>query len=270
MEYIKIPPIQQMDGAFSVKDLNVIVTGGNRGIGAGICKAFAQSGANIAILCRNKAGGDAFAEELEKTYPGRFTCIRCDLSLQEEVDAAVKEIFSFFDNVDVLINNAGDGSPGQFLDTNGLNDFCRLIDINLLGPARLIYGIAPKMIEAKKGGSIINISSAGAITVHSSKELGGAGYSTSKAGLDTFTRHLAVVLGDYGIRVNGINPGPTHTDLDENLPDDFAKMIEEELPAHRFGEALEVGAACVFLASPAAAHFRGINWRQDGGLTLIQ
>ena len=270
MSFVKIPPITSMQDAFSVRGYNVVVTGGNRGLGAGISAAFAECGANVVIICRNQSSGDARARELTEKYGGRHTCIPCDLGSLEQIKAAGAKVYEFFDHVDVLINNAGIDAPSQFLDDDGLDDFIKQIDVDLVGPAALIHAIAPKMCEYGKGGSIINISSAAAVTVHSARELGGSGYCTSKAGLDQFTRHLAIILGDHGIRVNGINPGPTHSTLDEHLPEDFTSMVENELPAHRFGEAIEIGALCVFLASPAASQIRGINCRHDGGLTLIQ
>ncbi len=268
MEFKKIPPIQSMTDAFSVKGLNVVITGGNRGIGAGIATAYAQSGANVVIVCRNKKNGDAKAKELEQ-YGGRFTCVACDVTDNEQVKAAADEIYRFCDHVDVLINNAGTDSPVQFLAPDGLSEFWRLIDADLIGPANMIHALAPKMCQAGLGGSIINISSTAAFTVGSARTMGGSGYCTGKAGLDTFTRHLAIVLGDYGIRVNGINPGPTHSGLDENLPADFKDMVDNMLPAHRFGEPIEIGALCLFLSSPAGSQIRGINCKHDGGLTLI-
>lgn len=270
MDYIKIPPIKDMSEAFSVKGYHVVVTGGNRGLGFGISQAFAQCGADVAIVCRNTASGDAAARELTEKYGGNHFCVGCDVADETQVNDAVGRIYSRFGTVDVLVNNAGIDAPSQFLDADGLKDFRRLIDVNLIGPAAMIYAIAPRMIAAGKGGSIVNISSAAAVTVHSAKELGGSGYCASKAGLDQFTRHLAIILGDYGIRVNGINPGPTHSNLDEHLPPEFKRMVDEELPAHRFGEAIEIGALAVFLSCPASSQIRGINCRHDGGLTLIQ
>ena len=157
MEYIKVPPITSMDGAYCIKGYNVVVTGGNRGLGAGISTAYAQSGANVAIVCRNKASGDAMVKELEQ-YGGRHTCIACDVSKLEEVKAAAAAIYDFFDHIDVLVNNAGVDSPAQFLDEDGLSEFCRLLDVNLVGPASMIHALAPKMCADGLGGSIINIS----------------------------------------------------------------------------------------------------------------
>lgn len=264
-----IPPITSMKDAFSVKGLNVVVTGGNRGIGRGIAQAFAEGGANVVILCRNEESGKKAAEEL-KPYGGRYTCFRCDISDYDEVKEAVKHVYQFFDHVDVLVNNAGVATTTPFLAEDGLKEWHRVIDVNLHGTASMIHEIAPKMVEAGKGGSIINITSVGALRVSNTvKGHHNAPYNASKAGIDILTRYLAIVLGDAGIRVNSIEPGMTHSDLDKDLPEEAKKEAVESVPAHRFGEPLEIGALCVYLASPAGSQVRGVNYAHDGGLLCI-
>ena len=101
------------------------------------------------------------------------------------------------------------------------------------------------------------------------REFHNAPYSAAKAGLDIFSKYLAVILGDDGIRVNVIAPGPTHSDLDKELPASTIEMIETDLPTHRFGEPIEIGALCVFLASPAGNQITGCVYPHDGGLLCI-
>jgi NAD(P)-dependent dehydrogenase (short-subunit alcohol dehydrogenase family) len=266
--YIRSAPITDMKEAYIVKGKNVVVTGGNRGIGRGITQAFAESGANVAILCRNLESGKKAAEEIGK-FGGRYTAIQCDVADIDSVKAAAAEVFRFFDNVDVLVNNAGVATKTPFLSGEGLKEWHRVINTDLHGPANVIYEIAPKMVEAGKGGTIINITSVGGQRVSGSKNHHNAPYNAAKAGLDIFSRYLAVVLGDYGIRVNSIAPGPIHSDLDKDLPPSFLETIEKELPAHRFGEPIEVGALCVYMASPAGAMVTGVNWAFDGGLLCV-
>ncbi len=263
-----IPPIASMKDAYSVAGYNVVVTGGNRGIGRGIVQAFAESGANVAILCRNEESGKKVAEELAP-LGGRYAAFRCDISDLEEVKAAVAKVYEFFDHVDVLVNNAGVATTTPFLSEKGLDEWHRVINTDLHGVANVIHEVAPKMVDAKKGGSIINITSVGALRVSGSKSHHNAPYNASKAAVDVFTRYLAIVLGDEGIRVNSIEPGPIHSDLDADLPDSFKKTIETDLPAHRFGEPIEIGAFCVYLSSPAGNHVRGVNYAFDGGLLCI-
>ncbi len=266
--YIKSTPMPDMKNAYDVAGKNVVVTGGNRGIGRGIVQAFAESGANVAILSRNLDSGKKAVSEIEK-LGARYTAIQCDVSDIDSVKAAAAEVFKFFDTVDVLVNNAGVATTDPFLSENGLKEWHRVINTDLHGPANVVHEIAPKMVDAGKGGTIINITSVGGQRVSGSKDHHNAPYNASKAGLDIFSRYLAVVLGDHGIRVNSIAPGPIHSDLDKDLPPSFIKTIEDELPSHRFGEPIEIGGLCVYMASPAGAMVTGVNWALDGGLLCV-
>ena len=96
-----------------------------------------------------------------------------------------------------------------------------------------------------------------------------APYNCSKAALNQLTKYLAIELGDYGIRVNAIAPGPTHSDLDKDLPPSALAAIENNMPMHRFGEPIEIGAYCVFLASPAGSQITGTVCVHDGGMLLV-
>ena len=262
---ISTPPITSMTDAFSVKGKNVVVTGGNRGIGLGISTAFAQSGANIAILCRNVEKGMKVSDGF-KQYGGKYTCIKCDVADRVSVDTAVVKIYSFFDHVDVLVNNAGVATTTPFLEDKNLSEWHRVIDTNLHGVANMVYALAPKMRDAGLGGRIINISSIGAQLIGDVFSHPNSPYHASKAALDHFTRYLAVELGGFGIRVNSIEPGPFHSDLDKDLPEEAHEFIRKETPCHRFGEPIEIGAYCVFLSSPAGSHITGSICVHDGGL----
>lgn len=265
---IKTPPITSMQNAFSVTGKNVVITGGNRGIGLGISTAFAQSGANVVILCRNIESGESAAKELIQ-YGGRHAAFKCDISDIENVKAASEKVFEFFDNVDVLVNNAGVGSTTEFLADRDMEEWHRVIGVNLFGVSNVTHTIAPRMRDSGRGGSIINISSTGGQRVSNTPAHHNPPYNVAKAGVDIFTRYLAVDLGGYGLRVNAIAPGPTHSDLDADLPQSVLEMFERDLPTHRFGEAIEIGALAVFLASPAACQITGCVLAHDGGLLCI-
>ncbi|NLB29104.1 MAG: SDR family oxidoreductase, partial [Clostridiales bacterium] len=135
--------------------------------------------------------------------------------------------------------------------------------------ANIVHTIAPKMRDAGLGGSIINISSVGGQRVSNTRDHHNSPYNVSKAGVDIFTRYLAFDLGDYGIRVNAIAPGPTHSDLDADLPPSILETIEKDLPTHRFGEPIEIGALAVYLSSQAANQITGCVYAHDGGLLCI-
>ncbi|NLT14329.1 MAG: SDR family oxidoreductase [Clostridiales bacterium] len=260
-------PITDMTNAFSVKGLNVIVTGGNRGIGLGISTAFAQSGANVAILCRNKESGDRAVESL-KEHGGKHFCVQCDTSSLESVKRAVAEVMMVFSGINVLVNNAGVSTVTKFHDDKDLSEWHRVVSTNLHGPAYMIYEVVPHMKKTGRGGSIINISSIGGQSVGGTKHHPKASYHASKAGLEMLTKALAVELGDDAIRCNVIEPGPTHSDLDKDLPPEAFVQIQNQMPMHRFGEPIEIGALCVFLSTEAANQITGAIHVHDGGLVL--
>lgn len=269
MSLVKFEAIPSMENAFSVKGKNVVVTGGNRGIGRGIAEAFAQSGANVIVLCRNKESGDKAAAELA-VHGVKTACVQCDISDLESVRAAEKAVFEIYDHLDVLVNNAGVATNQFFLSENGLSEWHRVLNTDLNGVVNMVYCFAPHMVEAGLGGSIINTSSVGGQRVGDVKEHPNAPYHAAKAGLDQFTRYLSCELGDAGIRVNAIAPGPIHSDLDADLPQSFKDMIYRDMPVHRFGEPIEIGAYAVFLASDAARFITGTVNVMDGGLMCVK
>ena len=264
MNKLIIDPITTMKDAFSVEGYNVVVTGGNRGLGRGIAQAFAECGANVAILCRNEESGKKAAAELAELGVKSFA-VKCDVGDFDDVLAAKDAVAKEFDRVDVLVNNAGiDGKHGVF-DDERMEEFKRVMNVNLDGVAAMIQVFGQWMMDEGRGGEIINISSIGGQAIGDPRAHPMPSYNASKAALDHLTRHLAIVMGDYGIRVNSIAPGPTHSDLDAGLPPSITQFIDETMPMHRFGEPLEIGALAVFLASPAAAQITGVVANHDGG-----
>ncbi|MDR0839462.1 MAG: SDR family oxidoreductase, partial [Oscillospiraceae bacterium] len=179
----KTPPISSMADAFSVKGKNVVVTGGNRGIGLGISTAFAQSGANVVVLCRNADSGEKAIESF-KGLGGRYACFACDISDHASVAAAAEKVYGFYDHIDVLVNNAGIATTTPFLSERGLEEWHRVIDTNLHGTANVVYELAPKMRDGGLGGSIINISSVGGQRVSNSRDHENSPYNASKAAID--------------------------------------------------------------------------------------
>ncbi len=268
-DYIISKPVTSMDGAYSVEGYNVIVTGGAGGIGRGIAQAFAESGANVIVMNRNEAKGSKAVEELKEAGPGKHMYIKCDVSDHDSVIKAREAFFENYDHLDVLINNAGVGCTAPFLSEQGLDEWHRVINTDLHGVAYMVYEFAPKMVEHGTGGTIINISSIGGVRVAVSDGQHLAPYNVAKAGVDIFSRYLAIVLGDSNIRVLSVQPGPIHSELDNDLPEEAISRVYDVMPAHRFGEPIEVGAFCVYLSSPAGTFIRGVNFPFDGGLTIV-
>lgn len=262
-----ISPITNLQGAYSLAGKNAIITGGNRGIGFGISSAMAQAGANIAILCRDKEKAKEAIAQLQ-AFGGRYESFHCDVTDIKSVRQAVAAVYEAFGQIDILVNNAGVAAAGPFLDMDEeLSDWHRVMNTDLYGMVYMTYEVGKRMRDAKKGGSIINITSNAGFMVNRGVPF--TAYSTSKAAGNHFTHCMASELGQYDIRVNGIAPGYTHSDFSKDMTQEIQDNLTSQQPLKRFGEAIEVGALAVYLASPAAAQVTGVVVPIDGGYMLI-
>lgn len=261
-----IPAIESMKGAFSLEGKNAIITGGNRGLGAAIAEAFAQSGANTAIFCRDQGKAADEIVALEK-MGGKHRAFSCDVTSLDSVKKAVGEAYDVFGTIDILVNNAGVSATGELLDMDDdLSMWTNVIEVDLNGTARMTFVVGRRMRDDGKGGCIINVTSNAGFMVNHGQPM--SWYSTAKAGANHFTHCMACELGKYDIRVNGIAPGFTNTELSRHIPKDDFSYINEQTVTGRFGEPIEVGALAVYLASPAAAQVTGHVAVIDGGYML--
>jgi len=244
----------------------VIITGSTGAIGLEICKGFLHEGSMVVPFYRpplSKLDG-LFAwgkeNDIEKSriYP---VCVELDstASLQQGVD----EVYSKFNGIDVLVNNAGWTVEKPFLAITD-EEWDELIRINLTAVARLSRLVIKIMMERKKG-SIINISS----TVAQMFGRGVSVYAAAKAAVNRLTEVLALEMGKKGIRVNTVCPGVIHTPMSGPLVDRLSKHIFERTPMQRIGETAEVVPAVLFLASEAMASFiTGQHLFVNGGVNL--
>lgn len=261
-----IPPITSMERAFDLKGKNALITGGNRGLGLGIAIAMSQSGADIAIFCRDSAKANEALAKLEP-YGGKYESYFCDIKDIKSVRDAVAEGYKSFSNFDILVNNAGISCFNEFLNMDeDLTDWYDVVNTNLNGTVHMTYEVGKRMRDGGKGGSIINITSNAAFIVNKTQPM--SPYHSAKAATNHFTRCMAVELGKYDIRVNAIAPGFTHSELSKFIPKDEFAYIINQMPARRFGEPIEVGAMAVYLASPASAQVTGAVLVIDGGYML--
>ena len=259
--------ITTMENAFSLKGKTAIVTGGNRGIGLGITTAFAHHGADVAILCRDEESAKKVIADLSGKYEGKFKYFRADLSDYESLKTAVDGVIKEYGTIDILVNNAGIGVIGALLDMDEeLTDWFKVFDIDLHGAVRMSYLVGKHMRAAGKGGRVINITSnAGAIV---NKPIPLNAYSCAKAALNMLTKHLAHEWAGFGVRVNAIAPGYTFSDMATNLDKERYDAMCEKIPVGRFGEAIEIGALAVYLASDASDVMTGAILTADGGYSL--
>jgi len=260
-------PITSMEKAYSLQGKTAIVTGGSKGIGFGIATAFAQQGANLAIFARDEKSGVAAAVELAEKYGITAKFYKADMSSLDSCRAAVDSAIADFKEIHILVNNAGHGPNGDLLDMDGdISEYFKCIDVDLNGVVRMTYLVGNHMRAVGKGGKIVNISSnAGEVA---SRAVPMTAYCTAKAGVNMFTRSMAVELAPLGITVNAIAPGYTFSNLLSGLPQEAIDGIAKTIPTGRLGMPIEIGALATYLASPAADQVTGTVVTIDGGHSL--
>ncbi len=232
----------------------VLVTGGSRGIGRAISRAFAGAGARVAV---NFRADEEAARQTLATLPGRHhLLVRADVSTPEGARATVEGAVSGLGGLDVLVNNAGIGIHHPLPETrfeDWQSAWRRTLDTNLMGPANLSY-LAARHMMANGGGRIVSVSSRGAFRGEPDKPA----YGASKAGLNALCQSLAVALAPHDIFVGVVAPGFVDTDLAaERLAGPDGDAIRSQSPLGRVARPEEVAHAVLFLASREAAFATG-------------
>lgn len=235
----------------------VLITGGSRGIGAELVRAFREEGYRVAFTYKSSVTEAESLASLTGALP-----IRADSENPEEIEAAVKTAFGELGCIDVLINNAAISSFSLLSDLS-LDEWERTLRINLTAPFLYSKAVIPAMVS-KKAGRIINISSIWGL-VGSSCE---AHYSASKAGLIGLTKALAKELGPSGITVNAIAPGVINTEMNAALDKEALDSLADETPLMRIGECSEVAGAAIFLASDSSSFITGDVINVSGGFVI--
>jgi 3-oxoacyl-[acyl-carrier protein] reductase len=234
-----------------------LVTGGSRGIGAGIAKRLAADGANVAITYTKGAdAAQAVVKEIEST--GRKAiAIQADAADAAAVKAAVEKTVATLGRLDVLVNNAGTAIPKTFEETT-LEEMDRVIDINIRG---VFVATQAALKHMKEGGRIITI---GSCVGERMMTPGLVPYSATKGAVKMFAQGLSREVGGRGITVNNVQPGPIDTDLNP-AAGDWAEPQVAATALKRYGHVDEVAALVSFVASPEASYITGTNLTVDGG-----
>jgi 3-oxoacyl-[acyl-carrier protein] reductase len=229
---------------------SVLVTGGNRGIGLAIARAFSAAGDKVAITYRS---GEP---------PEGLFGVRCDVTDQAAVEAAFDSVESQHGPVEVLVANAGITRDTLLL-RMAEDDFTAVLDTNLTGSYRVAKRAARSMLRARRGRLIFISSVVGLLG-----SAGQANYAASKAGLVGLARSLARELGSRNITANVVAPGFVSTDMTEALPEERRSEILAQVPLGRYATADEVAAVVRFLAGEDAAYITGAVIPVDGGLGM--
>lgn len=233
----------------------IFITGASRGIGKATADAFAKEGYDLYLVCKNNLSSmQQFAKELSKQYAVAAHCYAVDLSDLQTLEAFLKTLPA----MDVIVNNAGISYVGLLTDMS-LSDWNEIINVNLTSTFLICRQLAPAMIQ-RHSGCIINISSVWG-NVGASMEVA---YSTTKGGINSFTKALAKELAPSSVQVNAIACGLIDTDMNACFSEEELACVIEEIPADRIGRPEEVAALCVQLTQ-APEYLTGQIITLDGG-----
>src|SRR5271154_1003401 len=233
------------------------VTGGSRGIGAAIAKRLAADGASVAFTyAKDAAAASSVVKSIEQAG-GKAIAIQADAADAAAVQGAVEKTVATLGRLDVLVNNAGVAIPKKFEETS-LEELDRVIDINLRGT---FVATQAALKHMNNGGRIIMI---GSCVGERMMTPGLVPYSATKGAIKMFTQGLSREVGDRGITVNNVQPGPIDTDLNP-AAGDWAVPQKAVTALGRFGTVDEVAALVAFIASPESSYITGANLTVDGG-----
>ena len=232
-----------------------VISGAARGIGLATSQRFLEEGWRLGLL-------DIDGDTLEHSTANlaNVIAVTCDVAIPEQVQAAINRIVTSFGRIDALVNNAGTAVFKPLLETT-YEEWQRVIDVNLSGPFLCSQACAPAMIQ-QGGGSIVNITSISGLRASTLR----VAYGTSKAGLMHLTKHQAAELGEVGIRVNAVSPGPVDTAMAKAVHSPAIRAdYHDAIPLNRYGLEQEIAEVIWFLCSDRASYITGQTLAVDGG-----
>jgi gluconate 5-dehydrogenase len=245
-----------MSGLFDLTGRTALVTGSTRGLGLALARALAGAGARVAINGRSGETCEALAAEIDGAFAAPF-----DVTDEAAIAAGVAAV----GEIDVLVNNAG-MQMRRPLEQFALEEWQRIIEVNVTSAFLVARAVAPQMIERGRG-KIVNTCS---VTSEVGRETIGP-YTASKGALKMLTRAMCADWARHGIQANGIGPGYFRTEMNTALQEDreFDAWLRARVPAGRWGNPSELGGAVVFLASAASDFVNGQILYVDGGLLAV-
>lgn len=234
-----------------------LVTGGSRGIGAAIAKRLAADGASVALTYAKDAAAASAVVKAIEADGGKAVAIQADAAEADAAGAAVDKAVATLGRLDVLVNNAGTAIPKKFEDAT-LEELDRVIDINIRG---IFVTTQAALKHMNQNGRIIMI---GSCVGERMMTPGLVAYSATKGAVKMFTQGLSREVGDRGITVNNVQPGPIDTDLNP-AAGDWAAPQKAVTALNRYGHVEEVAALVAFVAGPESSYITGANLTVDGG-----
>lgn len=252
--------------SIKIKDKVALVTGGARGIGLAIAKAFLDAEARVVISDRNEFELERTAKDLKTSYGDRIGNVLGDVSVEDDVKNMVDVALERFNAIDILVNNAGISGMNYFWEM-AAEEWDNVLDVNLKGTFLCTKEVVKVMLQKGTRGKIINIASVNSMM----PTTGITAYCASKGGILMFTRAAALELGPHGITVNAIGPGSTMTPLTEgfySLPG-LKEEFLNHTPMGRFGDPDDIAGVALFLATEHADWVTGQIIYVDGGQSLM-
>ena len=248
---------------FNLDGKIALVTGASGGLGAHFAQVLAGQGAHVVLAARRTDRLEALASEIT-TSGGKASAIAMDVTDPDSVESAFAGMSDIVGGpADIIVNNSGIARDGWYYETSE-DDWNAVINTNLNGVWRVAKAATKALLDAKKPGSIINISSITALQ----PSMAVSAYSASKAAVDHLTRSMAVEVARFGIRVNAIAPGYFKTAInDEYLDSEQGEKMRRRVAMRRFGEYKELSGPLLLLASEAGSYMTGETIVVDGGHT---
>jgi len=244
-----------------LKDKVSIVTGATKGIGLACAEEYAIEGSKVVLTGRTESLGEEAAARI-RADGGDAIFIQCDVSQNDQIQNLVQKTVEHYGRIDIVLNNAGVNHSANFFDITE-EDWEWVMGVDLKGSFLLAQAAARVMVDQGIPGVIINVSSVMAVLALADQ----VPYCAAKGGVNQMTKAMAIALGDYGIRVNAIGPGPVLTELMQvvvNNPEKEAELLGR-LPLGRIAECREIATVAVFMASEDSSFFTGQCVYPDGG-----
>jgi len=244
-----------------LRNKTALVTGSSSGIGAGVAVAFAQEGATVVINYPEESDASIAKTVLKaiETSKGKASTFQADVSKEDEVEALVKHTLDECGQIDILVNNAGIAHTAP-VETIPVETWDRLLAVHLRGTFLMTRRVLPHMYE-RNTGTIINTSSQ--LAYKGSPGL--THYTAAKGAIISFTRSLALEIGDRNINANCVAPGATITPMLDAVPEEHIETIRQSIPKGRLAEVDDIIGTYVFLASDDASHYVGQVLSPNGG-----
>lgn len=259
-----------MANMFNLTGKVAVVTGGSSGLGADAALAYANAGADVAILARRVEKLNAVKADIEKATGRKVLAVRCDVTEEENVKSAIEAVLGEFGHIDILLNNAGIAVRGG-VDSMSVEEWDRSFDTNVKGIFLVSKYVVPQMKE-RGYGKIVNIASVNAIVADKVDVFIRHSYNSSKSAVLGLTKGMAASYARYGITVNAIGPALFESEMTSSTlfkSEDFLNKYNALNPAGRPGNKGELNGTVLYLSSDASSYVQGQFIVVDGGGSIV-